>query len=187
MDTVAICECVAGGICRSRGIDVSHSVALIWTDPNDTREPDTIVNPAQLDQLIAATEIVDATCHTCGGETVTACPAFAPYLQNAKWEPTFCRPRRTALRSTVKEILLTAEDRITCAAELATAIATALNTHGSHTIRTDDEERPGSMVNPLDYLNNPIDILWDSGDIGLEALAYWRRVLERYQKIATTK
>lgn len=174
MDIRSICECAAGGMCCTRGIDTAHWVFVVWSAPDDPRDPNTIASPLQLDEWIGTHQITAAFCSYCGGEDVITCPAFARYLQHPRWDWDVAPNWRAALRTTVRDILAGGDDRLARSRALAAAIRDVLVLHGSLT------DHDNSSVTAVGGVRNAIQDLWESRDVGVEALAYWARVMDRY-------
>jgi hypothetical protein len=87
LDIGDLCDCVAGGMCRpdTRTARTMHRIRLYWADPADTRDPDTVASPAQLDEWMTSAVIDGAWCPTCQDD-VSCCPSFNEFLTASGWD-----------------------------------------------------------------------------------------------------
>lgn len=86
IDIGDLCDCVAGGTCRRPPtVKTMHRVHLFWADPIDSRDPDTVASPAQLDDWIRSGVITGAFCPICQ-DGVNYCPSFSDFLRSPRWD-----------------------------------------------------------------------------------------------------
>jgi hypothetical protein len=175
MDIRNICPCVAGGSCTDRGVGVAHKVLLVWAEGANQRDSSTLATPAQLDEWMSSGAIVDAICDaTCGSE-VAMCPAFRQYLQHPTWE--HIPSGRSAMRDFVKYVFATSGTAHAAVDQILREIENVLNAHGT---TGSDRSRRDHRVFDAVIAAVGLCVMWFDGEIGLEALNYWRAVLTRY-------
>ena len=178
MDISKMCECVAGGFCRTRGLDIVHHVTLLWADEDGLRLADTLASAAQLDAWMGGGDIVGAHCRTCH-EDVATCPVLRPYLCASGWG--MGHDGRAAIRLLIAELRLHASARLWLGSSVA-GLRYILSAH--RPVHADDSQQQQPGVGFDIDIASRFHGLWADDLVVLADVAYWLVVLDRFRRLS---